>query len=72
MMKCGCPPQDNISSFLKPSGRANDLSVKVEALKLLLNVEHLRYRNRLEQAEYHLCLSGKFKFNVPIGLINDS
>lgn len=50
MMKCGCPPQDDISSFLKSSGWANDLSVKViEALKLLLNVEHLRYRNRLEQ-----------------------
>lgn len=71
MMKCGCPPQDEINSFLESSDWAKYLSGKViGALKPLLNVEHLHYRNRLEQVEYHLCLSSKFMFNVPIGLIN--
>lgn len=71
MMKCACPLQDEINSFLKSSDCANYLSVKaVEAFKILLNVEHLHYRNRLEQVEYHLCLSGRFMLNVPIGLIN--
>lgn len=71
MMKCGCPPQDEINSFLECSDWAKYLSVKaIETLKVLLDVEHVHYRNRLEQVEYHLCLSGKFMFDVPIGLIN--
>lgn len=45
-MKCGCPSQDDINSFLESIDWTNSLSTEViEALKFLLHVDHLHYRN---------------------------
>lgn len=69
MMKCRSPSQVDINNILEFVDWTNYLFAKVtEALKFLLHVDHLHYRNL--DLGICPCISGMFMLNILIGLVN--